>query len=113
MPDFSDFLSRIQTDHAFYLQFRQNPQEALASYELSVEEQAALTQSDVQLSAFTGRRETTHLSTTSALVMADLQFEAAAVIRRPEVQQIIAQIWSASAHSQRLAAVSTLIEHIG
>jgi hypothetical protein len=43
MPGFTDFVSRIQTDYAFYLQFRQKPQEALAAYQLSSEEQASVT----------------------------------------------------------------------
>ena len=49
MPNLNDFLSRIQTDHAFYLEFRRNPEEALAPYGLSAEERAALTESREQL----------------------------------------------------------------
>jgi hypothetical protein len=113
MPDFNDFLSRIQTDHAFYLQFRRNPQEALASYALSAEEGAALTKSGLQLLAFTGSGETTHTSTTSALLSADLEFDTASVVRRLEVQQAMAQTREASTHTDRLAAVLDLMEQIG
>jgi hypothetical protein len=42
MPGFNEFLVRIQTDYRFYLQFRNNSDEALASYKLSPEETAAL-----------------------------------------------------------------------
>jgi hypothetical protein len=49
MLDLNDFFSRIQTDHAFYVQFQRNPEEALASYELNAEEYAVLTESREQL----------------------------------------------------------------
>jgi hypothetical protein len=55
MQDLSAFLSRIQTDYEFYLQFQRNPQEAVAKYELSAEEKAALTQSEEELSLRLGR----------------------------------------------------------
>jgi hypothetical protein len=55
MPGFTDFVSRIQTDYAFYLQFRQNPREALASYKLSSEEQASVTAGGRQLWSQLGR----------------------------------------------------------
>ncbi len=55
MPNLNDFLSRIQADHTFYLQFRQDPEEALAPYELSAEERTAVTESREQLWTPVGR----------------------------------------------------------
>jgi hypothetical protein len=134
MPGFTDFLSRIQTDHAFYLQFRQNPREALASYELRSEEQASLTAGGRQLWSQLGQflPSAESLGPTSRAGFGidpalktnigwirirqsgsgDLDFRPEVVLRNPEVQQTITQIRGTSAHNDRLTAVLTLLEHV-
>jgi hypothetical protein len=141
MPGFTDFLSRIQTDYAFYLQFRKSPQEALAPYELASEEQAALTQSGPQLwanigrltpgaeslspdvegsaaappsPAFSWRIATTNIGRVHipGPGSVDLEFQAAAELRRLEVQQAITEIRRASTLTARLSPVLNLIQHL-
>lgn len=114
MPGFTDFLSRIQTDHAFYLQFRQNPQETLSSYELSSEERAALIGPDAEL--WNHLRGKLFTLTTShnivALGSSDPEFNSDAVLGRPEVGQAITQIRAAGLPTERAAAVLDLMEKI-
>lgn len=125
MPGLNDFLSRIQTDYAFYLQFRQNPQEALGPYELSVEERATLAESDPQLpgsgtllnrTSFTTDLGWSHTDLAwihiRQTVRTDFDFDLETVLGRSEVQQAVMQIRGASSHTDRLAAVLTLIGHI-
>lgn len=139
MPGLNDFLSRIQTDHVFYLQFRQSPQEALASYELSSEERAALTESGPGFSAQLARtmsvQEPSDVTVGASIGVessvafkwitnigwirtretepTDLTFDPEVALDQPEVQQTIAQIRSAGTHAERLAAIATLMEYIG
>jgi hypothetical protein len=115
MPDFNDFLSRIQIDHEFYLQFRKNPNEALAPYELSSEERAALTDSGSQLSARLGEVVFTLTGTKNfvSLGSADWQFDPVAALMRPEIQHAIAQIRNVTTNADRLTPVLALIEHVG
>jgi hypothetical protein len=115
MPSLDDFLSRIQTDYAFYLQFRQNPGEALTDYDLSADERDALTGSGLELSARLGQ---TILSLTStknvvALGLAELELNVTTALARPQVQQVIDKIREADTPDGRLTAISTLMEHIG
>ncbi|HXM27167.1 MAG TPA: hypothetical protein VN957_14185 [Chthoniobacterales bacterium] len=135
----NDFLSRIQTDHAFYLQFRSSPQEALAAYELSPEERTVLNQSGSQLSSELGRimpvpeplgvtpgghsgvdpcgsfKWITNVGWTRIheTESADSKFNPEVVLDRIGVQQSIGQIRAASTHSDRLAAVLSLVCSIG
>jgi hypothetical protein len=115
MQNFDDFLSRIQTDHTFYLQFRQNPEEALAPYQLSAEERAALTESREQLRARLGQPDSYwKISCTHALLRSDERgFDVAAALARPEVQNIIGQIRKERRHADRLTPVLALMEQIG
>jgi hypothetical protein len=139
VPSFKDFLSRIQTDHAFYLQFRLDPQGALAAYDLSSEEQAVLAKSGIQLWNRVGGTILDESTLGIAFQMTDVassdpavgwrllpsqttqalpridesEFNAQTVLERPEIQQIIAKIRDASGHSERLTALSTLMEEIG
>ncbi len=115
MPGLNDFLSRIQTDHAFYLQFRKNPQEALTPYELSSEDRAALMDSGSQLSARLGGVVFTLTGTKNfmSLGSADWQFDPAAALRRPEIQESIAQIRNVTTNADRLTPVLALIEQVG
>jgi hypothetical protein len=138
MPGFTDFLSRLQTDHSFYLQFRQNSEEALAHYELSLEERAVLTGPCLQLWNEIGRRmsrdegiggtmdgatsgtprRTNHTTQTWRLSIgqsdsAESQFDHQVALGRLEVQRAVAKVRAAGAHAERLAAVSILMEHIG
>jgi hypothetical protein len=134
MPNLDDFLSRIQTDHAFYLQFRQNPEEALAGYELSSEELASLItrgrQLWSQLGQFLPSAESLGpssrtdfgfdqaLKTNIAWIRirqsgsGSLDFSPEVVLRKPEVQQAISRIRGAGAHEDRVAAVLTLLEYV-
>jgi hypothetical protein len=134
MPGFIDFLSRIQTDHAFYLQFRQNPQEALASYQLRSDEQASLTAGGRQLwsqlgqflpsAGSQGPTSRNGISIDQALKTniawirtrqsgsGDLDFSPEVVLRKPEVQQTISRIRSTGVHNDRMAAVLTLLEYV-
>ena len=43
MSDFTAVLDRVQGDYAFYVRLQSNPESALAEYELSADERAALT----------------------------------------------------------------------
>jgi hypothetical protein len=115
MPGLNDFLSRIQTDYSFYLEFRQSPQETLAPYELSSEERAALIESRPEL--WDHLERTVFTLTTSHNIVAlgseNLEVNTDAVLSQSKIGQTIAQIRNASTHSDRLTAVSALIEHIG
>ena len=118
MPNLNDFLSRIQTDYAFYLQFRKNPEEALTFYELNAEERAALNKPDAQIWDRLGwiTQRAKCLTSTNhfvALGSDDPGFDPAATFALPEVQQKIGQIRGASAHTDRLAAISALIDQLG
>jgi hypothetical protein len=115
MPNLDDFLSRIQTDHAFYLQFRQNPEETLTAYELSAEERAALTKSRGQLWARLGQLNSYwKLSCNYVLLgLGELEFSVAGALSRPEIQSTIDQVHKANTHTDRLAPVLALMEQIG
>jgi len=115
MPNLNDFLSRIQTDHAFYLQFRQDPEEALAPYELSAEERTAVTESREQLWECLGR-VTSYWKTGCNYVLlgsGELEFDAAATLGRAEIRDTIDEIRMASVDGERLTSVLTLLEQIG
>jgi hypothetical protein len=136
-PGFEDFLSHIQTDNAFYLQFRECPEKAVGPYELNSKERAALTELGPQFwnhlgQVFSGgeslgagpngdpsaplkwRTYTTQtwwakIDATGSL---EPQFNHEAVLGRPEVLQMVAQIYAAKTYHERLAAVLALIDHI-
>jgi hypothetical protein len=134
MPGFTEFVSRIQTDYAFYLQFRQNAQEALASYKLSSEEQTSVTAGGRELWSQLGQflpdaeslgpASRVHFGIDPALKTnigwirvrqsrsVDLDFSPEVVLRKPEVQQTIAEIRGTSVRNDRLAAVLTLLEYV-
>jgi hypothetical protein len=114
MPNFNDFLSRIQADHAFYLEFRRNPEVALAPYGLSAEERAALTESGEQLRARLGQLNSYwKTSCTHALLGSDEPgFNVGAALGRPEVQNTIGEIRRAT-DGDGLAPVLALMEQIG
>ena len=115
MPNLDDFFSRIQTDHTFYLQFRQNPQESLNSYELTAEERAAIAEFREQL--WTRLGEITSYWKTGCnfvlLASGELEFNAAGALERPEVRSTIDDIRRKSIESDRLTPVLALIEQIG
>ena len=115
MPNLDDFFSRIQTDHTFYLQFRQNPEEAMACYNLSDEERAALIESREQLRARLRHPNSyRRISCTHALLASDERaFHVAAALERPEVKNTIGEIREASVDSDRLMPVLAPIERIG
>jgi hypothetical protein len=115
MPNLNDFLSRIQTDHTFYLQFRQVPEEALAPYELSAEERTALTESGEQLRARLGQLNSYwKTSCTHALLgSGELGFDVAEALGRSEVKNAIGQVRRASTHADSLTPVLALMEQIG
>jgi hypothetical protein len=115
MPNLNDFLSRIQTDYAFYLQFRKNPEEALGSYELSAEERAALTGSGEQLRVRLGQLNSYwKTSCTHALLgSGELGFDVAAALGRSEVKKAIGQVRRASTRADSLTPVLALMEQIG
>jgi|SRR3979411_2500105 hypothetical protein len=114
MPNLDDFLLRIQTDHSFYLRFRQNPEEALGSYELSAEERAALTESGEQLRVRLGQLNPYwKTSCTHALLgSGELGFDVTAALGRSEVKNAIGQV-RASTHADSLKPVLALMEQIG
>jgi hypothetical protein len=141
MPGLNDFLSRIQTDHDFYFQFRTSPQKALAAYELSSEERNTLSEASWQLwnylekiglgadsiaapigggtAAGVDAPLTWRIHTTQTWRLnidqsdsVESQFDHEASLERPEVRHALAQIHSANIHHERLAAISALIEHI-
>jgi hypothetical protein len=103
MPDFNDFLSRIRTDYAFYFKFRQSAEEALADYDLSAEQRAALSESGGKLLAQLGQIVFSLAATKNvvALGSVELKFNSAEAIVRPEVQQTVARIRDAGKDSQR------------
>jgi hypothetical protein len=114
MSNLNDFLSRIQTDHNFYSQFRQNPEEALASYELSAEDRAALVESREQFWERLGQLDS-HWKTSCNYVLlesGESRFDSAAALARPEVQSAINEIRKASVDSDRLRSVFALMERI-
>jgi hypothetical protein len=115
MPNLNDFLSRIQTDHTFYLHFRQSPEEALASYELSAEERTVVTESREQLWAHVGGSSSYWKTNCSDLLLGsdELDFSAAAALERPVTQNTIDQIRKATLDCERVTAVLALIEQIG
>jgi hypothetical protein len=115
MPALKDFLSRIQTDYSFYLQFQDNPQEALASYELTADQRAALTESDAQLSVLLGQSATPLHTTNNFLPLesTEPEFNPAVVLKRSEVRKTIEQILSSGAHSDRMRSILALMEEIG
>jgi hypothetical protein len=115
MPNLDDFLSRIQTDHAFYMQFRQNPEEAVTPYELSAEERVVLSQPREQLWKRVGRSSSYWKTNCSHLLLgsAELEFSAAAALGRPEIRNTIDEIHKANMEGERLTSVLALIEQIG
>jgi hypothetical protein len=115
MPNLNDFLSRIQTDHTFYLRFRQNPEEALGTYELTSEERAALTESGEQLRARLGQPDSYwKLSCNYALLgSGEHEFNIAAMLGRSEVKNTIDRIREARTYADRLAPVLALVDQIG
>jgi hypothetical protein len=115
MPNLDDFLSRIQTDHTFYLQFRQNPEGALASYVLSAEERALVTESREQLWMRVGRSSSCWKIGCNYVLLGsgELDFNAKAALGRPEIQIAIDEIREASTDSSRLTSVLSLMEQIG
>lgn len=115
MPNLDDFLSRIQTDHSFYLHFRQNPQEALASYGLSPQERALLTEFREQLWARVGRSSSYWKTNCSDLLLepGGIEFNALAALDRPEVQNTVREIREATVNGDRLVSVLALVEQIG
>jgi hypothetical protein len=141
MPGLNDFLSRVQTDYEFYFQFRKSPQEALAGYELSTDERAALSEPSRQLWNHLGRIAqgadsiapvlgegtepdpcaplTWRIRTTQTWRLdidqsasVEPQFDQEIVLGRPELRQAVAQVNAAEIHQDRLAAVSVLIEYL-
>jgi hypothetical protein len=115
MPNLNDFLSRIQTDHTFYFQFRQDPEGALGPYELSAEERAALTESREQLWTRLGR-VTSYWKTGCNYVLlesGELEFDATTALGRPEIRNTIDEIRMASVDRDRLTSVLALVEQIG
>ncbi|MGA8476948.1 MAG: hypothetical protein WB696_03215 [Chthoniobacterales bacterium] len=115
MPNLNDFLSRIQTDHAFYLEFRRNPEEALEPYELSAEERALVTESREQLWMRVGRSSSCWKIGCNYVLLGsgELEFNAEAALGRPEIQSTIDEIRKASMDSDRLTSVLALMEQIG
>jgi hypothetical protein len=115
MPNLNDFLSRIQTDHAFYLQFRQNPEEALGSYELSAEERTTLTKSRERLWECLGQPNSYWKSSCNYVLLesGELEFDIDAALGLPEVQSNIGEIWTATMDRDRLKPVLALMEQIG
>jgi hypothetical protein len=115
MPGLNDFLSRIQTDYEFYLQFRKSPQEALTPYELSAEERSALTGSCAMLWDYF-RASVFPLGTSHNIVALGsdkVEFNADAALSQPEVQRSIAQINDSGPHPDKSSAILGLVEQIG
>jgi hypothetical protein len=115
MPNLDDFLSRIQTDHTFYLQFRQNPEEALSGYELSAEERTVLAESPEQLRPRLGEPNSYwKLSCNYALLgSGERELTPVTAISRPEVQGSLSQIRKTNGYADRLALILALMEQIG
>lgn len=115
MPNLNDFLSQIQTDHGFYSEFRLNPEQALASYELTTQERITLTESREQLRARLGQLNSyLKTSCTHALLgSGELGFDVAEALGRPEIRNTIGEIRMATADQDRLPPVLALMEQIG
>jgi hypothetical protein len=115
MSNLNDFLSRIQTDHNFYSQFRENPEEALASYQLSAEERAAVTESREQLWERLGQLNSYWKTNCghSLLGSGESEFNVAVTLARPEVQVKIDEIRQATMDSDWQKPVLSLLEQIG
>ncbi|HEY4782203.1 MAG TPA: hypothetical protein VIH54_10325 [Chthoniobacterales bacterium] len=115
MPALNEFLSRIQTDYSFYLQFQNSPQEALASYELSAEQRTTLTESGALLSTHLRQGGTTLHTSTNFLPFesADPEFNSEVALERAEVRQVIAQIRRTKTDIDRLTSILALMEEIG
>jgi hypothetical protein len=115
MPNLDDFLSRIQTDHTFYLRFRQNPEEALGPYELSAEERAALTESGEQLRARLGQPDSYWKLSCNYVLLGsgEHEFNVTAMLGRSEVKNTIDRIREARTYADRLAPVLALVDQIG
>jgi hypothetical protein len=115
MPNLNDFLSRIQTDHAFYLQFRQTPEEALAPYDLSAEERAVVPESCELLWTRLGRSSSYWKTNCIDLLLdSDEQdFSVDEALGRAEIRNTIDGIRKATLSDERLTAVLSLIEQIG
>src|ERR1700730_14849404 len=112
MPNLNDFLSRIQADHTFYLQFRQDPEEALAPYELSAEERTAVTESREQLWTPVGRSSSCWKYYSCNYVLlgsGELEFNAAAAYGRPEIRNTVDEIRMATVGSERSKSVLALV----
>jgi len=113
MPSLSDFLLRLQTDHDFYFQFLESPDQTLAAYDLSAEERTSLLESGPQLSAVLRQALNYFMQTNHYRPMAEgAEFNLAASLARPEVQAAIAEIRSAPDRDARMAAVSALIQYL-
>jgi hypothetical protein len=115
MPNLNDFLTRIQTDHTFYLQFRQDPGEALVPYELSAEERTAVTESREQLWECLGQPNSYWKSSCNYVLLesGELEFNIDAALGLSEVQSNIGEIRSATMDRDRLKSVLALMEQIG
>jgi hypothetical protein len=115
MQNLDDFLSRIQTDHTFYLLFRQSPEEAMAGYELSTEERATLTESPERLWDCLGQPNSYWKSSCNYVLLesGELDFNMAAALGDLKVQSAIDEIHNATADRDRLASVLALMEQIG
>jgi hypothetical protein len=115
MPGLNEFLSRIQTDYSFYLQFQNSPIAALEPYELSAEERTTLTESGALLSTHLRQGGTTLHTSTNFLPFesADPEFNPEAALKRAEVRQVIAQIRRTNTDVDRLTSVLALMEEIG
>ena len=114
MPNLDEFFSRIQTDCSFHFRFRQDPEGALESYELSAEERAAVTGSRQQLWTRVGR-SSSYWKIGCNCVMPEsdeLEFNPTAALGRPEIRNTIGEI-KESTRSDRLTPVLALIQQIG
>jgi hypothetical protein len=115
MLNLNDFLSRIQTDHTFYLQFRLNPKEVLAPYELSAEERTTLTESRERLWECLGQPNSYWKSSCNYVLLEsdELEFDIDEALGLPEVQSNLGEIRSATMDRDRLKSVLALLERIG
>jgi hypothetical protein len=115
MANLDDFLSRIQIDPTFDLQVRQSPDEALAAYELSTDERATVTGSRQQLWTRVGRSSSYWKIGCNYVMLGsdELEFNAAAVLGRPGIQNTIDEIRRVSVENDRIKPVLALMEQIG
>src|SRR5438132_11667865 len=106
MRTLNDFFSRIQTDYSFYLQFQNSPERALAAYEVSAEQRAALAESGAQLSALLGQSGTPLHTTNNFLPLesTEPEFNPDAALKRAEVRKTIEQIFGAGTSTDRLTS---------